>query len=180
MIPNTSTKSQDLFKDCLGFARQLSQRPEVYCTLEVKLGENSFKFETGNPGKFPGKRKSPSDYRRDQRRKKPPGKEMTTPVNHGKSSAAPGDHTRAQKGVTSRAPPSSPPCSKTIPCSKHLFSPSNITQLDGAESFISEKELYIQSSTPTVEPLGQHEGQCSQLPLLPGNNQPYPQPLHNL
>ena len=39
MIPNTSTKSQDLFKDCLGFARQLSQSPEVYCKLEVKLGE---------------------------------------------------------------------------------------------------------------------------------------------
>ena len=63
MFPNTSTQSQDLFKDCLGFARQLSQNPGLYCKFEVKLGENSFKFETGNSGKFPGKRKSPSDYK---------------------------------------------------------------------------------------------------------------------
>ena len=148
MIPNTSTKSQDLFKDC----------PGVYCKLEVKLGENSFKFKTGNPGKFPGKRKSPSNYRRDQRRKKPLGKGMPTPGNHGISSVAPGDPTRAQKGIISRAPPSSPPCSRMVPWSKHLFSPSNIPQLDGAGSFSSEKELYIQVSTPTVAPLGQHEG----------------------
>ena len=82
MIPNTSTQSQDLFKDCLGFARQLSQSPGVYCELEVNLGENSFKFMNGSPGKFPGKRKSPSDYRRDQRRKKPQGKGILTPSNH--------------------------------------------------------------------------------------------------
>ena len=30
MIPNTSTQSQDLFKYCLGFPRQLSQSPGVY------------------------------------------------------------------------------------------------------------------------------------------------------
>ena len=100
MIPNTSTQSQDLFKDCLGFTRQLSQNPGVYCKLEVKLGENSFKFETGNLDKFSGKMKSPSDYRRDQRREKPPGKGMPTPGNHRVSSAAPGYPTRAQKGVS--------------------------------------------------------------------------------
>ena len=94
-IPHTSTQAQDLFKDCLGFARQLSQSPGLYCKLKVKLGVNSFKFETGNPGKFPGKRKSPSDFRRDQKRKKPPGKEMPTPGNQGVSSVSPGDPTRA-------------------------------------------------------------------------------------
>ena len=152
MIPNTSTQSQDLFKDCLGFARQLSQSPGVYCRLEVKLGENSFTFQTGSPFKFPGKRKSPSNYRRDQRRRKPGGKGMPTPGNQGVSSAAPGDPTRAQKGIISRAPPSSPPWNRTVPWSKHLFSPSNIPQLDGAERFSSEK-----ASTPTVAPLVQHE-----------------------
>ena len=48
MIPNISKQTQDLFKDCLGFAKQLFQSPGVFCKLEVKLGENSFKFETGN------------------------------------------------------------------------------------------------------------------------------------
>ena len=105
-------QSQDLFTDCLGFPRQQSQSPGVYCRLEVNLGENSFKFETGNPGKFHGKfhgkRKSPNDYRRDQRRNKPPG-------NQGVSSAASGDPTKAQKGLISRTTPSSPPCSRTVP-----------------------------------------------------------------
>ena len=115
MFPNTSTQSQDLFKDCLSFARQLSQSPGVYCKLEVKLGENFFKFQTGSPGKFPGKRKSPSDYRRDQRRRKPPGKGMPTPGNHGVGSVAPGDPTRAQKGIISCVPPSSPLCNRSVP-----------------------------------------------------------------
>ena len=97
MIPNTSTQSQDLFKDCLGFAKQLSQTPGAYCKLEVKLGENSFTFQTGSPGIFPGKRKSPRDYRRDQRRRKPPGKRMPTPGNQGVTPAAPRDPKRAQK-----------------------------------------------------------------------------------
>ena len=105
---------------------------------------------------------------------------MSTPSNHPVSCAAPGDPTRAQKRVTSRAPPSSPPCSRAVPWSKHLFSPSDIPQLDGAESFSSEKELYIQSSTPTVAPQVQHECQCSQLPLSHRYNQPYPQPTHDL
>ena len=38
-------------------------------------------LKKGSPGIFPGKRKSPSDYRRDQRRRKPPGKRMPTPGN---------------------------------------------------------------------------------------------------
>ena len=91
MFPNTSTQSQDLFKDCLVFARQLSQSPGLYCRLDLKLGENSFKLQTGKPGKFPGKRKSPRDYRRDQRRRKAPGKGMPTPVNHTVGYVAPGD-----------------------------------------------------------------------------------------
>ena len=149
MFPNISTQSQNLFKDCLGFARQLSQSPGLYCRLEVKLGENSFKFQTGSPGKFPGKRKSPSDYRKDQRRRKPPGKGIPTPGNHGLVAVAPGDPTRAQKGIISRDSSSSP-CSRTIPWPRHLFSPSNIPQLDGAGSFISEKGLDIRASTPSA------------------------------
>ena len=64
MFTNTSTQSQDLFKDCLGFARHLSKSPGLYCRLEIKLGKKSFNFQTRN---FPAKRKSPSDYRRDQK-----------------------------------------------------------------------------------------------------------------
>ena len=71
MFPNTSTQSQGLFKDCLGFARQLFQSPGLWCKLDLKLGENSFIFQTGNPGNFPGKRKSCSNYRIYQRRRKP-------------------------------------------------------------------------------------------------------------
>ena len=71
MFPNTSNQSLDLFKDCLGFARQMSQSPGLYCRLEVKLEKKSLNFQTGSPKKFPGKRKSPSDYRKDQRRRNP-------------------------------------------------------------------------------------------------------------
>ena len=39
-----------------------------------------FSFKTRSPGNFPVKRKSPSDYRRDQIRSKPPGKVMPTLV----------------------------------------------------------------------------------------------------
>ena len=152
MFPTTSPQYQDLFKDCLGFARQLSQTPGAFCKLEVKLGENSFSFQTGSPGSFPGKRKSPSDYRRDQRRRKSPGKGMPTPGTQGVSSAAPGDTTKAQRR-TILLP--SPPCSRTVPWSEHLFSPSNIPQLDGAESLSSE-ELNFTASTPTVAPLVQY------------------------
>ena len=61
MFPNTSTQSQDLFKD--RFAKDSCPRVLDYIAdWEVKLGENSFNFQTGNPGKFPGKRKSPGDY----------------------------------------------------------------------------------------------------------------------
>ena len=69
MFLNTSPQSQDLFQGCLGLARQLSQSPGLYCKLEVKIGENSYNFKTGSLVKFPGKRKGPSDYRRDQRKK---------------------------------------------------------------------------------------------------------------
>ena len=79
MIPHTSQQSQDHFQDCLGFARQLSKSPGVYCRLEVKVGENSFFFQTE---KIPGKRKSPSDYRRDFRGKQPLGV-TTTPGEKG-------------------------------------------------------------------------------------------------
>ena len=91
--------------------------------------------------------------------------ERGTNGNQGVNSVAHEDPTRAQKVVISRAPPSSPTCSRAVPWSKHLFSPSYIPQLDGSESFSSEKELYIQASTPYVGPLVQHE--CSQSPLWP-------------
>ena len=124
MIPNTSTQSQDLFYACLGFPRPLSQIPGVYCRLEVKLGDKFFSFHTSSPSK----RKSPSDYRRGQRRRKPSGKGMPTPGNHWVGSVAPGDPTGALKGIFS-LDSSSPPCSWTKPWSRHLFSPTNIPLL---------------------------------------------------
>ena len=72
--------------------------PELYCRLEAKLGEHSFNFQTGSLGKFPGKRKRPSDYRRDQRRRTLPGREMATPGNHGAVSVSPRVPVRAQTG----------------------------------------------------------------------------------
>ena len=51
MIPNTSPQSQDLLQACLGFARQLFQSPGLYCRLEVKIGDESFNFQTGSPEK---------------------------------------------------------------------------------------------------------------------------------
>ena len=137
MFPNTSTQSQNIFKDCLGFARHLSQSPGFYFRLLVKLGENSFHFQTGSPGKFPEKRESPSDYRRDQRRRKHHGKGMPTPGNHVAGSVAPRVPLGAQTGHTAS---SSPSFRKTVPFSRHLFPPTNIPQLDGAGHFISEKE----------------------------------------
>ena len=91
MVSSTSPQYQNLFQAC--FARHLPQSPGLYGRLEVKLGDKLFNFKTGSPGKFPVKRKSPSDYRRDQRRRKPPGKGMPTPGNHGVGSVAPGDPT---------------------------------------------------------------------------------------
>ena len=79
MVSNTSPQYQDLFQACLGFAMQLSQSPGLYFKLEVKLGDNSFNFQTGSPGGYPGKMKSSSDFRRDQRRRNPLGKGMPTP-----------------------------------------------------------------------------------------------------
>ena len=61
---------------------------------------------------------------------------MPTPGNHGVGYVASVDPTGAQKGIISQAP-SSPPCSRTVPWSKYLFSPSNIPQLDEAGSFSS-------------------------------------------
>ena len=45
---------------------------------------------------------------------------MPTPGNHGVGSVAPRDSTGIQKGIISQAP-SSPPCSRTLPWSKHLL-----------------------------------------------------------
>ena len=132
--------------------------------MKVKLGENSFKFQTGSPGKFPGKRKSPSNYRRDQRRQTPPGKGIFTSGNHGVGSVTSGDPKRAKKGIISWVP-SSPPCSRLVPWSRNLFfSLSNIPQLNKAGSFISEKGLDIRASTPFAVLLVQHE--CSRFTPL--------------
>ena len=102
-----------------------------------------FNFQTGGPGKLPDKRKSPSDHKRDQRRRKPPGNGIPTPGNHGLGSVAPGDPTGGQKGIIFYPGSSSPPCSRAVPYTRHLFSPTNIPQLDGAGSFITEKGLDI-------------------------------------
>ena len=75
MFPNTSTQSQD---HALASKDGCSRALDYIVDQEI---ENSFKSKTENPGKFPGKRKSPSDYRRDRKRK-PPGKGMPTPGNH--------------------------------------------------------------------------------------------------
>ena len=65
MVSCTCPQSPGLFQACLDFARQLSQSPGLYCKLELKLGDNSFNFQTGSPGRFPVKRKSPGNYRSD-------------------------------------------------------------------------------------------------------------------
>ena len=99
---------------------------------------------------------------------------MLTPGNQSVGPVSPGDPTGAQKGIIYRSP-SSPPCSRTVPWLKHLFSPSNIPQLDRAGSFISEKEIYIYPSINShCCPLEQHQCQCSQLTPLVWIQQIYP------
>ena len=68
---------------------------------------------------------------------------------------------------------------------RHLFSPTNIPQLDGFGSFTSIKGLEIQAWTPTVAPLVQCMCQCSpSTPLFPiqllATTLPNPRPLHSL
>ena len=66
---------------------------------------------------------------------------MPTPGKNGAGSVAPG----VPLGAQTRHPAlSSPPCSRRLPWSKHLFTPTNIPQLDVAESFISEQGVDIQ------------------------------------
>ena len=169
MFSSPSLQYQDLFQACLGFARQLSQSPGLYCRLEVKLGDKLFNCKTGSCGKYcgryPGKRKSSSNFRRDQRRRKPPGKGMSTPGNHGVGSVAPRDSTGAQSAIIFSPASSSPPCSITVTWLRHLFSSKIKPHLDRAASFIPEKGLDIQASALPVVPLV--KCQCSQpTPLL--------------
>ena len=90
---------------------------------------------------------------------------MPSPGNHVVGSVAPGGPTRAQNGIIFSPASSSPLCSRTVPWSRNLFSPTNIPQQDGAVSFITEKGLDIRASAPTVAPLV--KCQCSQsTPLL--------------
>ena len=58
-----------------------------------------------------------------------------------------GDSTGAQNGIFPPAS-SSPLCSRTVPWSRHLFSPTNVSQLDGAGSFIAEQGLNLLVRTP--------------------------------
>ena len=45
---NLSSETQDLFLECLGFARHITlEAPGIFCRIEVNLGPNSFKYETG-------------------------------------------------------------------------------------------------------------------------------------
>ena len=78
---------------------------------------------------------------------------MPTPGNHGVGSVTPGDSTGAQNGIIFLPASFSPPCSRTVTWSRHLFSLTNIPQLDRAGSFISEKGLDIRALAPTVAPL---------------------------
>ena len=62
---------------------------------------------------------------------------MSNPGNYGVyGSVAPGVPVGAQ---TRPLASSLPPCSRTVPCSKHLFSPTNISHLDKAEPFFSDQ-----------------------------------------
>ena len=72
-----------------------------------------------------------------------------------------------------------PPCSRIKPWSKHLFSPTNIPQLDRAGSFISRKGLDIQASTPLLHPWYSVSVNVDGPPLWPRFRYD-PQPLHNL
>ena len=99
-----------------------------------------------------------------------------TPGNHGVGAVALEDPREAQNGIFSPSS-SSPPCSRTVPWSRHLFSLTNIPQLDGDGSFISEKGLDIQASAPTVAPLV--KCQCSRSTPLLHPNQPPTQPVSN-
>ena len=113
------------------------------------------------------------------KKKNHPGKGMPTPGNHGAGSTAPRVSVEAQ---TRHPISSSPLCSRTVPWSKYLFSPTNILQLDGAESFISEQGVDILASYPASDfaPLVQcHE--CSRSTPLSPIQQLHPtRPLHNL
>ena len=73
----------------------------------------SFNFQTGSPGKFPDKRKSPSDFKRYQR------KGLPTAGNHEVGFVAPGDPTGAQNRIIFSTASSSPPCSITVSWSRH-------------------------------------------------------------
>ena len=78
---------------------------------------------------------------------------MPTSGNHEVGSVARGDPTGAQNRIIFSPASSFPLCSRTVPWIRHLFSPTNILQLDGAGSFISEKGLDIRASAPAVVPL---------------------------
>ena len=135
--------------------------------ITVKLGENYFNFQTGSPCNFPGIRKSPSDYRRDQRRRKHHGKGMPTSGNHGVGSVAPGDPTVAQKGIILQLHPPLLAIERyhgQSIYSLHQINPS-WTEL---EVLALRKTIYPKASTPTVAPLVQHECQSSHFtPFFP-------------
>ena len=138
MVSSISPQYQDLFQACLSFPKQLSQTDGLYCRPEVKLGDKSFNF---NPDKFPGTRKIPSNYRREKGNLLERG--LLTSGNHLVGSVASGDSTGAHNGIIFSTALSSSPCSRTVPWSRHVFSPPKIQQLDGVVNFISEKGLDI-------------------------------------
>ena len=104
---------------------------------------------------------------------------MPTPGNHGADSAAP-------LGLQIGHPASSSPqCSRTVPWSTHLFSPTNIPQLDGAESFIPEQGSDIRVIPPEFNLAPPVHCECSQsTPLTPIQQlhptQPPTQPVHSI
>ena len=93
-------------------------------------------------------------------------------------SVPPGDPTGARNGIFPPAS-SSPPCSRTVPWSRHLFSPTNIPLLDGNGSFIAEKRLDIHVRTSHVydfAPPEQYNWGRNQSTLLVQQRHPSPSP----
>ena len=102
--------------------------PESWIILQTggDTWKYSFNFQPGSFVKFPGNRKSPSDYRRDQRKRTLPGRRLPTPGNYGAVSVAPGVPIGAQTGHPAS---SSPPYNRSVPWSKHLFAPYKYTSV---------------------------------------------------
>ena len=107
---------------------------------------------------------------------------MPTPGNHRTVSDAPGVPIGVQTGHPAS---SSPPCNRTVPWSKHLFSPTKIPQLDGDRSFSLNKDWIFEHQSPVsnLAPLVQYNYKftwSTPLALFSSLTPSDPLPLHNL